>query len=334
MKKIIYLSCALAVISSCRSTGYVSLKYPTAPVVSLPANIHNIVLVNRSAAKPGDKKNSVIESIATGEIAGSDKLASDECLKGVYDGINGWKEFNVLIPPDNHLYGTGTREMPPLLNWAFVKKTCEGNKSDALLVLETFDSNSDIISKAVTDGINSVLSGHPTTPAPPTQIRMNVISSWRMYDPYSEKIIDEFTSNSKLVFDANGQGIALPPPDALSRTAYDAGKLYIERLLPGYFYVKRNMYRTGRGSEKQKFKTAFRHSEVADWQASLDLWMELAKSQKRVNAGRACLNIAVAYEVLGNNEQALTWAKKSYEEYGNKWGRDYANELKYRISIE
>ena len=32
--------------------------------------------------------------------------------------------------------------------------------------------------------------------------------------------------------------------------------------------------------------------------------------------------------------QALKEAKKAYEDYGNKVGRDYANKLKYRVNIE
>jgi len=333
MKKIIYLLFLLSIISSCRSTGFVRLKYPTAPEVVLPSNIHTFVLVNRSSSKPGEKKNSVIESIATGEIAGSDKRASDECLKGVSDKINGWKEINVVIAPKTTLYGTGTREIPPLLDWKIVRQICEANKADALLVLETFDSNSDLVAHAVTNAVNAVINGQ-TTPPPPERVRMNVAGYWRLYDPYSEKILDDYTSNSNLVFDASSFSTPTPPIDALPKTAYAAGEQYIERFLPGYEYVRRNMYKKGRGSAKQKFKTAFRHSEVADWQSALDLWLELTKTPKRVNAGRACLNIAVAYEVLGNNELALNWAKKSYEDYGIKWGRDYADQLKYRISIE
>jgi hypothetical protein len=312
----------------------VKLKYPTSPEVIIPENIHTISIVNRSLTKEEDKQNTVFESIITGEIAGSDKRASDECLKGVYDRINDWKQLNIVIPPKTRLYGTGTREIPELLSWKLVKQICDTTKADALLVLETFDSNSDVILSNVVNQVNSVISGNTNVPPPVNQVRMNVICFWRLYDPVNQKIIDQYQSTSYLTFDASGPGLTLPPPDALPRTAYAAGQQYIQRFIPGYYYVKRDMYKRGKDGEKQQFLAAFRRSEVADWEGASEIWSQLAKSRNRVNAGRACLNMAVACEVLGKTALAKDWAMKSYTDYGNKLGRDYANILKDRLRYE
>ena len=332
MKKTFFLSLvAIISFSGCSKYGFVKLKYPTLPIVQLPEQIHTIAIVNRSLTKQEDKGNSIFESITTGEIAGSDKLASRECLRGVYERVKGWNHIEIVIPPTTKLYGTGTRDVPELLNWNLVKHICDSSKADALLVLETFDSNSDIILTTVVNQVNSVAAG---TPPPPKQIRMNVISLWRLYDPKNEKIIDQFQSTNYLTFNAPNQGLSIPPPEALPKTAYVAGEQYIQRFLPGYYYVKRDMYKRGKGSDKQQFKTAFRKSEVANWEGAAEIWTQLSKSDNPVNAGRACLNMAVACEVLGKTDLALMWAKKSYEEYGNKLGREYANKLKHRINLE
>ena len=66
----------------------------------------------------------------------------------------------------------------------------------------------------------------------------------------------------------------------------------------------------------------------------MEIWEELSEHQKRKTAGRACLNIAVGKEVLGNTEEALKWAQQSYEYYGDKPGREYAKILLRRRSIE
>ncbi len=336
MKKFIFTSLVISValFSSCSKYGYVQLKYPTPPPVYLPEGIHTLAIVNRSLVKKEDKQNSVIDAIINGKIAGSDKLASDECLKGVFDRINGYRDINIVIPSQTRLYGTGTRQTPEILDWNLVKQICDSTKADALLVLESFNSSSDVILATVTNQINNVLNGNPVNVAPPSQIRMNVISFWRLYDPIYKKIIDQYQTSSYLTFDAGSSSIPVPPPDALSKTAYAAGQEYIERFLPGYYFVKRDMYKRGKGSSKQKFLAAFRHSEVADWNGAIPIWEELAKNSRRKNAGRACVDLAVAYEVLGKTDTALMWAKKAYEDYGNKVGRDYANKLKYRVNIE
>lgn len=340
MKKLAFLFLIPSVLfSGCSKYGSVSIQSATSPTAVLPANIHTIAVVNRSLTI--NKDNAIVESVLSGEVAGIDKYASDKCLNGVYDEINEWKQnsyywnkyidssINIVIPSKTRLYGTGTRETPPLLDWKMVKQLCDSTKADALLVLETFDSNSDLVLNAVVKEINSVIqTGTTTTPTPPQQIKMNVFSFWRLYDPKSKKIIDQYQETNYLTFKSQGSGIPVPPPNALPETAYAAGEQYIQRFLPGFFYVTRQLYKKGKGAQKQKFEMAFRRSAVANWAGASEIWLELANNSKGENAGRACLNMAVACEVLGQYDKALMWARKSYEDYGNKLARDYANELR------
>lgn len=319
--------------SSCSKYGFVRLKYPNEPAMYLPDNIKTIAIVNRCLSPKESNTNNVAEAILTGEIAGSDKLASDECLKAIYDRFNGHQGISVVFPAKTRLMGTGSRVTPDILDWKIVQQICDSTKADALLVLEMFDSNSDLLASAVNNQLNSVLAGATGTTAPPSQIRMNVVAYWRMYDPVNKKIIDQYQSTNYLTFNTGGV-LNLPPPEALPQTAYAAGEQYIYRFLPSYYYVKRDLYKKGKGAFKEQFKAGFRKSEVANWKGAYDVWLDIAQKSSGKNAGRACLNLAVACEVLGKTDEALAWAKKSYEDYGNKLGRDYANVLKYRINVE
>lgn len=317
-------------ISGCSKYGSVTLQYPTAPRAFLPKDIHTLAVVNRSLT---EKENgAVVESILSGEVAGSDKRASDEALKGVFDRINGWHDIRVVIPSRTRLYGTGTRQTPELLDWNTVQQICDSSGADALLVLETFDSNSDLLATAINEGVNTLVTGN--APAPPRQIRMNVYCYWRLYDPKNRNIIDQYQSTSYMVFNAGTALVPIPPPEALPQTAYYAGAEYIQRFLPTYYNVRRSLYKRGKAQDKHQFLAAFRRAEVADWEGARQIWQSLAQSPDRVNAGRACLNVAVSYEVLGNVNEALHWAKKSYTDYGNKLARDYQSRLSYRLSVE
>jgi hypothetical protein len=325
----VYLFVIAIVFSGCSKYGFVSLNYPTRPSVFFPENVKTIAVVNRSLTKKIDKQNKVTESIVTGEIAGSDRIASDECLKGVFDRINGLRGLSIVIPQKTRLYGTGTRVTPELLDWKLVQTICDSSGADALLVLENFDSNSDLVVAALTNQVQSVIRGGTSKPELPNQIRLNVIAFWRLYDPSTKTIVDQYRSSNNMTF--NG---IIAPPDALPNAAYNAGQEYIQRFLPGYYTVKRDMYKKGKGASKQDFKTAFRRAEVANWQGAIDTWTEILNHTSRKNAGRACLNIAVSYEVLGNTNQTLQWAKKSYEDYGDGLARDYAKILLDRKNIE
>jgi hypothetical protein len=333
MKKryLLYLILFMITFSSCSKYGFVHLNYPQAPEAYLPEGVNDIVVVNRSLTKEEDKQKKTIESIATGEIAGSDKMASDEAIKGVYDGIHGKSGTKIIIPKELRIYGTGTRETPKVLDWERVSDICESNRADALLVLETFDSNSDFLISAAADQLSSVLTTGKPSPRVPGQARIDIKCYWRLYDPNTKSIADQFQQTHYMTFDlVNG----VPPLNALPETAYNAGQDYTRRFLPSYYRVKRDMYKKGKGSDKNKFKTGWRRAEVANWKGAIELWSGIAENANSKSAGRAALNIAVAHEVLGNTELALKWAQKAYEDYGDKLGRDYAKILLRRKNIE
>ncbi len=335
MKKTVFLLLISSALFSGCKYGSANLKCPIPPVVALPVHVHTIAVVNRSLSKT----KSIIESVIYGEI-GDLELASEQCLIGVYDGIYAWKHrfywdnyidssVNIVISAKKRFYGVGTHETSQLLDWKTVKEICDSTKADALLVLETFDSNSDLLLNVVTKEINAVIkTGSAVMPTPPQQIKVNVVSYWRMYDPVKKNIIDQFQVTNGLTYKGQGSNFAIIPPNTIPQLAYTAGEQYIQRFLPGYFFVQRDFYKRGKGISKQKFKMAFRRSSVADWTGAKEIWSELVKDPNDTNAGRACFNMAVAYEALGQYDKAVMWARKSYVDYGNKRGKEYANQLK------
>jgi hypothetical protein len=331
MKRVIYVIMAALIVSGCSRYGYVSLNYPQPPQVYLPDDVHFIAVVNRSLVEGEDKEYKVVEAIATGEIAGSDRLASDNCIKGVYDAVQGMPETRLIIPEQVKLYGTGTREMPELLDWDVVTGICKEEGSDALLVLETFDSNSDLLISAAREQVTAILATGSPQPVIPGQVKVNVVCNWRLYDPRTRSIIDQFEHNTYMTFDLHE---GMPPPHALPEAAYRAGVDYIQRFLPGFYVVRRDLYKRTSGSARRQFKAGYRRAEVANWEGAMEAWDGLAEHRSRKTAGRACLNIAVANEVLGNTDLALEWSNKSYEYYRDKLGRDYSKILLRRRNIE
>jgi hypothetical protein len=330
LKNYLFILTAAILAAGCSRYGYVSLSYPIEPEVILPDSVHSIAIVNRSITGEEDRDGKVLEAIVSTEI-GSDFLASDACIKGVYDAIVNLPGTELVIPAEVRMQGTGTREVPELLDWDTVARICRDEGADILLVLENFDSNTDLLARATTEQVASIISTGKPKPTPPAQVRMDVAAYWRMYDPGSRRIVDQYQHNSYMTFNMLG---GVPPPDALPRTAYEAGLAYIDRYLPGSYRVKRKLYKRTSGAARQQFKAGFRRTEVANWAGAMELWEPLTEHPKRKTAGRACLNMAVSNEVLGHTEPALEWASRSYEFYRNKLGRDYTKILLRRKRIE
>ena len=332
MKKIIYIALLLApIIAGCSRYGYVSLNFPQPPETYLPDDVNYIAVVNRSLVEEGDADDRILEAVATGEVAGSDRLASDECVKGAFEASRQMPDAELVIPRQVRLYGTGTREMPELLDWDLVAGICESEGTDALLVLETFDSNTDLLLSTATEQAAAILTTGSPKAVLPGQVNVNVVCYWRLYHPRTRSIIDQYRHSTYLSFDTRG---GLPPPTALPETAYSAGIAYINRFLPGFYVERRDLYKRTSGSAKHQFKAGYRRAEVANWEGAMDIWDELTEHPKHKTAGRACLNIAVANEVLGNTDLALDWAKRSYEYHNDKLGRGYSKILLRRKSLE
>lgn len=98
IKYIISLIVTSTIVVSCGSYGYVYLDYPQSPQVSLPHEIDEIAIVNRSLIKEENRQNRVFESVITGEVAGSDKIASDEAIKGVLAGMQNQNYIKMILP--------------------------------------------------------------------------------------------------------------------------------------------------------------------------------------------------------------------------------------------
>ncbi|MBN1952146.1 MAG: hypothetical protein JW801_13170 [Bacteroidales bacterium] len=333
MKNIILIACipVLFMAMGCSRYGYVRLNYPQPPAVYLPDDVHSIVIVNRSLTTKEAEDKRMNEAVLSAEIAGSDRLASEECLKAVYDEFNGYHGTEIVFPKKLRLFGTGTRETPEMLSWDTVRNICEENRADVLLVLENFDSNSDLLLSAAKDQVSNILAGNAPRPSVPHNARVDVYSYWRLYDPAKESVIDQYQHTSFMNFNITG---GVLPLDALPRVAYQAGQEYVRRYMPSYYQVKRDLYKRAKGSVKHEFKSGWRKTEVANWTGAIEIWSGILDQSNRKTAGRICLNIAVANEVLGNTEEALKWAQKSYEDYGDKLGRDYAKVLLRRKNIE
>jgi hypothetical protein len=92
-----YLIIIALAASSCSKYGYVSLSCPIAPEAYLPEDVHTIAIVNRSLTTENEKEAKVWEAIISTEI-GSDFLASDACIKGIFDGITRLPEAELVIP--------------------------------------------------------------------------------------------------------------------------------------------------------------------------------------------------------------------------------------------
>jgi hypothetical protein len=220
---------------------------------------------------------------------------------------------------------------PSALPWDTVEKICRENNADVLFSLELFDAES-----RVGIGISPSNLATPVgnIPALNQQVNMNtqVKTGWRIYDPASRYILDEYVISKDLVF----QGQAFDPltagsaligrKEAVKQAGNNAGTAYAYRIVPYSQRVWRYYYVRGDGS----FIIAKRMAQSGNWDGAAKIWLQETNSTSRKAAGRACYNMAIICEINGDVDGAIVWSQKAYEVYNIRLALSYINILRQR----
>ena len=333
MKKInfILVIFSSALLLSCASSS-ISLNVLVPADINVPQNIKKLAAINRSLPAKGEGVNNVIEGIVTGEGLFVDKDASRKTIDGLANGLVSSPRFTIAVP-NLELKGTGTAQWPLPLDWSQVEKICNDNQADALLVLETFDSNNNhrtsTVNKKKTENGKEIsyVEYH-------AHLGIAINAGWRIYDPKNKKIIDQNVYVDRMDWEKIGpnekEAIRLLPSqrNATMDAGYYAGQQYARRISPTWVWTSRSYYVKGNDS----FKTAKRKVQAKQWDEAAEIWQAALKDPKMKIAGRAAFNLALAAEVDGKLDIAVEWAKKAYSDYGCKAGRNYSNVLYKRLN--
>ena len=79
---------------------------------------------------------------------------------------------------------------------------------------------------------------------------------------------------------------------------------------------------------------AARYARQGNWTEAAEIWETQVNDPDKKIAGYAAYNLALAYEMKGELQDALKWVEKSYFDFGNKRAKNYINTIKGRMAAE
>ena len=316
---------------SCR-TAQTSMEVLTPAEISVPSHIQSVAVANRSL--PGtraDRILNVLEGLVTGEPLFADREGSNHCVNGLIVNLNEGPRFTAVLATDERLFGTGTRQFPPALSWSQVDSICKKYGVDALILLETFDSNSKESEgsrevKRRRDGREYIEKVFVA------EVCIDVNAGWRIYDNVNRRIIDQNVYLDGRCWTGEGQNIEaarrrLPSRRrAINDAGAFAGHQYALRISPNWVRVNRTFFIGGHDG----FKEARQHVRYNNWEAAVKIWENLSRSNDRKIAGRAVFNLAVAAEVRGELDEAIRLVTRAKREYHVREARGYLTALQRR----
>lgn len=324
---------AVILLTSCMRSTSLTVLQPAQ--FKVPEHISKVAVVDRS--KPSNGWLNVLEGLFTGEAIGQDRRSREEAVKGLSLALTRTPRFSMV---NTGIEMTGSKagvNLPPPLDWAEIERICGQHSADAVATIESFDSDNSISTRRVENRKKDKNGKYYTEIRYESRQRTGVRIGWRLYDPKTKVIMDEFVTDDYLERNASGnterEAVGrLPSQVSVTRdVAYNVGLEYGARIAPTYVRVHRRYYPKGK-SFKEQMQQATRYAQSGDWDRAAAIWkdVEARSGGDKKTAGRAAYNMAVAAEKNGSLDIALEWAKKAWNDYGDKKARRYMDVIRQR----
>jgi tetratricopeptide (TPR) repeat protein len=321
---------------SCVSTKSLLIEIPTPADKSLPTDIQSLTIVTQAVTNSytdlsaDSIQNLFYKQQFSYDTVIYDRQMADTTLKAIGELLFESGRYDYVIPQNRFLKPFNTSFNGLTLTWDTVKSLAQQFETDAVLSLDylktrvTTDFGSDTFFDAFSDGFYSA-----------AQAEMQIIyeALFRVYNPVEEKIVmREFLRDTLLWEDADASTRNLfnrftPVKQALTEAGI-AIALDLSEKISVKWRTEQRVY-FSKGSDE--FQQAAQLVNNGNWAAAIAVWKELAESSKsKSKKSKAFFNIAVGYEMLGDVDEAISWALKSYETMFRQVTYDYLQTLERR----
>jgi hypothetical protein len=315
------------------STKQVSISAWQPATVTVPPHIQHVLLVNRTA--PESKLGNVLEGVLTGEMPYQDKQAVEASMGSLLGSLAESPRFRVS-QYGQVLKGSGAGGIfPTPLDWATLGQLAQAHGADAILAMETFDSDF-IVTNA------EKLEDRREKDGTVTKIKVftargvaTIKCGLRLYDVKEKRLLDQHQYQHANTWNAQGSTVAeaalalVAKNQAILHVSRQSGYQYGKRIVPSQIWLSRPLYAKKKGN--RALESGTRKGLSGNWSGAIEDWQRAAQSGDEKIAGRAAYNMAVAFEVSGDFDNALRWAQKSYGDFGLKKALPYAQILQQRI---
>ncbi|MEI6142339.1 MAG: DUF6340 family protein [Mariniphaga sp.] len=327
--RILGLLIMCCISSSCITTQSVSIDLLEPGKVPLPTSVRKAAIIARNFRfsidtlgryykqdfrfrKGSRKENQLIDSLSvTKSLDGIRKALLES---GRFDEVYVYP-FDAIKPY------VAEKELP--LTGEFIRSVCRESQTDAVISLEM---------------LSFFYSRHKETSGQniPAGANVKVTAIWAVYTPQNDGPIDRYTHAETMKWkegklENDGPYYKLPErKEAISIACNEAAKNYSKRVVPHWTESTRVIV----GDNNPDLDKAVSYALKNKWEAAGAIWLKYSQSPNSRIAGISALNYAVAQEMLGDLELALTWSDKSVRLLrggeGGKIAREYAAVLYQR----
>lgn len=323
------------ILMSCATQTFL-IEVPQKSKNELPDRIQSVLLISRvaddtytnldadSLQKIFYKKNFNCDTII------NDSMVIDTTLKTMGDILFESGRYDYVIPEKRFLPAEKNSFLIHELPWSEVKNLCETYNTDAVISVDHFKTrvnvsfNRERYFNPFEGGIYSAFVAKMNVPYE---------ALIRVYDPVQEKVLVSKLLQDTLFWEDDAPTINelfsrfTPVKNALMEAGTAIAMDFSDEITTNWRRENREFFVSG----NNKFKEAAPLVLSNQWNKAITLWEEVAKSAKSKGLkSKAEFNIALGYELLGNVDQAIEWALKSYNTMYRPITYNYLETLKRR----
>jgi len=331
----ILLISASGLLHSCGPSRMVQLRVTRPAALTFPSEVKNLVLLDRT--KPTSQTLNILEGIVTGEMPSEDRIGAQEAVNSLKNELLASPRFTTKVHPVRLTGNSLSAAFPQALDWPQVQQICSAENADVLVSFEIFDSDF-----VVTNGSRIQTRAEGSKSVSFTEYYAqglgNLKLGIRTYYPKTNTILDQQIFNSTRTWEGVGSNPAAAAALLISKV--EANRQLAKMVAADYAYkispmpVVVNRYLYGKSGDAPALEAGRRYADVGQWKEAIDTWKTGLPAASPRDAGKLAFNIAIGFEVLGDFDFALEWARDAYTRYGNSQGMDYVRVIEQRIQDE
>lgn len=321
---------------SCVSTRSLLVEIPEPSKKELPASVQSLAIVTQTVnAKYTDLKADTLQMLFYDKSFDHDTVIYDRqvvdtTMKALGELLFESGRYDFVIPQDRFLNPSERNGPSPELSWAEVRNLCKTYDTDAVLSL-------DYMSTRVSTNLEreSFYNPYDNNFHAGVIAEMKVIYEvlFRVYYPETEQILVRETLSDTLLWEYADTSVRKLVSDltlvkqALIETGISVALDFSDKIAVIWDTQRRTYFHKG----KDSFERANQYVNEGNWEEAVEIWKQTAEEAgSKSLKSKAELNTAVGYEMLGNLNQAISWAVKSYKTMYRPLTYEYLELLKER----
>ena len=322
IRKAVFLFLASVGLAGCGGTEYM-MEFMTPSDVYIPGSIRNVALINR-AANPAQYSRVIGVDGISRDYSGLSHQLANEALRQLIAEDTVLKRFNLSfyqVPPPEAKSGVVT----DALRKSEIQQFCQQARSQALLSAEAFG-----IAAAPTLVGSSGYSSDVQQ-----AYNVSLIAVWRWYDCQSLEVKDDHREDLNLTVFAPDTSKLY---EQLSRdekwmipAVHEAAAHQYERIAPHWQSAYRLVYHSGAEQLREAYYLLGQENGL---EQAIEIWKNLAANEKTSVRIKACYNLALASEIQGSPDAAISWLDQGLALKKHTPSEEYREILENRLAAQ